>query len=181
MEILNAYRPKKIFDKDICCDYRVKEDISDTLVEVIREFLIVNYQSKIASGLCGNYQKILYCWRKKDFSWMTCWYERSDMVNYRPVRGFYYMSSLYDLLFGAELNKICCINHKDPWTRKSFKYSDWQRSRNNSSMLEVFWLLGNNHMLQLISVKFAIWDIRDGNAMPIWGHFNLLQVVIRNE
>ena len=65
MEILNAYRPKKIFDKDICCDYRVKEDISDTLVEVIREFLIVNYQSKIASGLCGNYQKILYCWRKK--------------------------------------------------------------------------------------------------------------------
>jgi len=101
MEILNAYRPKKIFDKDICCDYRVKEDISDTLVEVIREFLIVNYQSKKASGLCGNYQKILYCWRKKDFSWMTCWYERSDMVNYRPVRGFYYMSSLYDLLFGT--------------------------------------------------------------------------------
>jgi len=46
MEILNAYRPKKIFDKDICCGYRVKEDISDTLVEVIREFLIVNYQSK---------------------------------------------------------------------------------------------------------------------------------------
>ena len=61
MEILNAYRTKKIFDKDICCGYRVKEDISDTLVEVIREFLIVNYQSKKASGLCGNYQKILYC------------------------------------------------------------------------------------------------------------------------
>ena len=56
MEILNACGPK------MCCGYRAKKEISDTLVDVVRELLIVNQKNdyRLPSGLCGNYQKILY-------------------------------------------------------------------------------------------------------------------------
>ena len=46
----------------MCCGYQAKKEISDTLVDVVRELLIINRKNdyRLPSELCGNYQKILY-------------------------------------------------------------------------------------------------------------------------